>query len=154
MPQLLIEKTKMTTNNKITLGALEKCDLPDLGIYNLAIRVDTGAATSSLHVENVVEFEKDDARYIHFDIHPDVYDVEKITRHTAKVEAMRKVKSSTATRERRYLIETTFAIGDNAWPIHITLTDRSEMTYLMLLGREAMQDKVLVDPSEEFLFSC
>lgn len=143
-----------TTNDKIVLGALEKCDLPDIGIFNLVVRVDTGAATSSLHVENVVEFKKGKERYIHFDIHPDVYDVEKITRHTAKVEAMRRVKSSTATRERRFLIETTFVIGEYSWPIHITLTDRSEMTYLMLLGREAMSNKLLVDPSKEFLFSC
>ncbi len=144
----------MKASDKIILGALEKCDLPDLSIQNLVMRVDTGATTSSLHVENVVEFEKDGNKYIHFDIHPDYYDVDKITRHTSKVEAMRSVKSSTATRERRYLIETTLVIGNNAWPIHITLTDRSEMTYLMLLGREAMQDKVLVDPSAEFLFSC
>ncbi len=141
-------------NNKIHLGALEKCDLPDIGITNLVMRVDTGATTSSLHVENVVEFEQDGDQWIQFDIHPDVYDVAKITRHASKIEARRKVKSSTATLERRYVIETTLAIGEHAWPIKITLTDRSEMTYMMLLGREAMQDKILVDPSEEFLFSC
>lgn len=142
------------SNKKIILGALEKCDLPDIGIFNLVMRVDTGAATSSLHVENVEEFEKDGEQYINFDIHPDVYDVERITRHSSKVEAIRRVKSSTATRERRFLITTTLVIGENAWPIHITLTDRSEMTYNMLLGREAMQDKILVDPSKEFIFSC
>jgi hypothetical protein len=141
-------------NDKICLGALEKCDLPDIGIYNLVMRVDTGAATSSLHVENVTEFEKNGDKWIQFDIHPDVYDVEKVTRHESKVKARKKVKSSTATLERRYVIETTLKLGDHAWPIKITLTDRSEMTYMMLLGREAMQSKILVDPSEEFLFSC
>jgi hypothetical protein len=138
---------------KIILGALEKCDLPDIGITNLVMRVDTGATTSSLHVENVEEYEKNGESWISFDIHPDVYDVVKITRHASKVEARRKVKSSTATLERRFVIETTLSIGDNQWPIQITLTDRSEMTYMMLLGREAMSDKVLVDPSKEFLFS-
>jgi len=142
------------TSNKFVLGALEKCDLPDISIFNLVMRVDTGAATSSLHVENVEEFEKNGETWISFDIHPDVYDVAKITRHSSKVEAMRSVKSSTATKERRYLIETTLVIGEHSWPIKITLTDRSQMTYMMLLGREAMQDRLLVDPSKEFLFSC
>ncbi len=145
----------MTQENKtILVGALERCNLPDLGITNLVIRVDTGAATSSLHVENVKEYKEKNETWIKFDIHPDVYDVEKVTRHKAKLLARRKVKSSTATLERRYVIETTFEIGDASWPIHITLTDRSEMTYMMLLGREAMQSKVIVDPSQEFIFSC
>ncbi len=140
---------------KILLGAVERVNLPDLGISNLVIRVDTGAATSSLHVENVEEFELDGESYINFDIHPDVYNVEKITRHTAKVESMKRVKSSTATRERRYVIETKLQFDQNhKWPIKITLTDRSEMTYMMLLGREAMSNKILVDPSREFIFSC
>lgn len=141
-------------DKKILVGALERCNLPDLGITNLVIRVDTGAATSSLHVENVKEYKEKDETWIKFDIHPDVYDVEKVTRHKARLLARRKVKSSTATLERRYVIETTFEIGDVSWPIHITLTDRSEMTYMMLLGREAMQSKIIVDPSQEFIFSC
>jgi len=139
---------------KLLLGALEKCDLPDIGIANLVMRVDTGATTSSLHVENIEEFQKNGKTWISFDIHPDVYDVVKKTRHSSKIKARRKVKSSTATLERRYVIETTLAIGDHSWPIKMTLTDRSEMTYMMLLGREAMSDKILVDPSAEFLISC
>jgi hypothetical protein len=140
-------------SGKLVLGALEKCDLPDLGISNLVMRVDTGAATSSLHVENVEEFEKDGMPWISFDIHPDVYDVEKVTRHTSKVNARRKVRSSSETLEHRYVIATTLAINEHKWCININLSDRTEMTYLMLLGRQAMADKVLVDPSQEFLLS-
>ena len=140
--------------DKLLLGALEKCNLPDIGISNLVMRVDTGATTSSLHVENVEEYEKDGKPWISFDIHPDVYDVVKITRHSSRIKARRNVKSSTATLEHQFVIETTLAIGEHSWPIKITLTDRSEMTYMMLLGREAMSDKILVDPSADFLFSC
>jgi hypothetical protein len=138
---------------KLVVGALEKCDLPDLGISNLVMRVDTGAATSSLHVENVEEYEKGGKSWISFDIHPDVYNVAKITRHSSVVKARRKVRSSSETLEHRYVIATTLAIGEHKWPIRINLTDRTEMTYLMLLGRQAMADKILVDPSQEFLVS-
>jgi hypothetical protein len=135
------------------VGALEKCDLPDLGITNLVMRVDTGAATSSLHVENVEEYLVDGKSWISFDIHPDVYNVEKITRHSSEVKARRKVRSSSETLERRYVISTTLAIGDHKWRIKINLTDRTEMTYLMLLGRQAMAKRIIVDPGEEFLIS-
>jgi len=63
----------------------------------------------------------------------------------------RVVKSSTGDRQSRFVIETQIVLGGQQWPIHITLTDRSSMTYLMLLGRQAMQDRIIVDPSLEYL---
>ena len=60
---------------KIIIGSLEKCDLPQLSIDGLHVRVDTGAKTSSLHVDNIEEFQKDDELWIAFDMHQDVYDI-------------------------------------------------------------------------------
>lgn len=137
--------------DRTLVGAIELCNLPLLAIENLTIRVDTGAATSSLHVDNIDEFERDKETWVSFDIHPDIHDVDEVVRRESKVKAVRKVKSSTATRERRYLIETRIELAGESWEIQLTLTDRSEMTYLMLLGREAMNGKLLVDPSEEYL---
>ncbi|MBU2878811.1 MULTISPECIES: ATP-dependent zinc protease family protein [Aliiglaciecola] len=140
-----------TYQNMPVIGALELCNLPELAIQNLNIRVDTGATTSSLHVDDIEEFEKDGETWVSFNIHPDIHDVNDIVRREAKVEAVRKVKSSTATRERRYLIETLLEIAGASWKIHLSLTDRSEMTYLMLLGREAMSGRLVVNPGEEYL---
>lgn len=139
--------------NKPLVGSLELCDLPELSIQNLNIRVDTGAATSSLHVDNIEEFERDDDLWVSFDIHPDIHDVNEIVRREAKVQTIRKVKSSTATKERRYYIETPIEMAGMRWNIHLTLTDRSEMTYLMLLGREAMSGRLIVDPEHEYLLT-
>ncbi|MBF7073509.1 ATP-dependent zinc protease [Glaciecola sp. MH2013] len=139
--------------NKILVGSLEQCNLPGLGITELHVRVDTGAATSSLHVDNIEEFELDGESWIRFDIHPDIHDVQKLRRCEAKVSSRRKVKSSTATKQRRYVIETMIEMAEQHWPIQLTLTDRSEMTYLMLLGREAMAGKFIVDPSLEYLLN-
>ena len=138
-------------NNKTLVGSLEQCNLPDLAIKGLHVRVDTGAATSSLHVDNIEEFKRDKEKWITFDIHPDIHDVKKLFKCEAKVTSRRKVKSSTATKQRRYVIETMIEMGTETWPIQLTLTDRSEMTYLMLLGREAMAGKFIVDPSCEYL---
>ena len=137
--------------NKTTIGAIEQCNLPKLAIKGLHIRVDTGAATSSLHVDNVEEFEKDGVPWVSFDIHPDYHDVKRVVRRETPVVSRKIVKSSTATRERRFVITTPITMNDTTWDIQLTLTDRSNMTYLMLLGREAMQDRFIVDPSIEYI---
>lgn len=141
------------THNKIVVGALECCDLPDLGITNVEMRVDTGAATSSLHVDNIEEFLKDERRWVSFDIHPDIHNVEKIVHTTAPLRGKKVVKSSSADKEKRVVIRTSIRLGGEMWKIKLTLTDRSTMNYLMLLGREAMKDRIMVDPSHEFILS-
>ncbi|WP_372742490.1 ATP-dependent zinc protease, partial [Neptunomonas sp.] len=111
------------------------------------------ATTSSLHVDNIEEFVKEKKRWVRFDIHPDIHNVKKIVTTTAPLQAKKVVKSSSADKEKRVVINTTIKIGQDSWPIQLTLTDRSTMTYLMLLGREAMKDRILVDPSHDFLVS-
>lgn len=139
--------------NKKIVGAVELCDLPAFTITDLNVRVDTGAATSSLHVDNIEEFEVDDELWIRFDIHPDIHNVDRVVRREVKVEAKKRVKSSTATREKRYVIVTPIIMDSVQWDIQLTLTDRSEMTYLMLLGREAMSGHFIVDPEHDFLLT-
>lgn len=138
-------------DNKMLVGAVEKCDLPLLQISELEVRIDTGAKTSSLHVDNIKEFKCDKQRWIEFDIHPDAHDVDVIVHRKARIKAKRTIKSSNAEKETRYIIETDIVMGTERWPIEISLSDRSGMTYLMLLGREAMAGRLLVDPGDQFL---
>lgn len=138
---------------KLIVGSLETCDLPELGISGLEIRVDTGAKTSSMHVDNLTKFQKNGRPWLKFDIHPDAYQTEKVITSEAILHDLRKIKSSNGESEQRYVIKTTLKLGADQWPIQITLTDRSDMSYLMLLGREGMADRLLVDPSKTFLLS-
>lgn len=137
--------------SKLIVGNLEKCDLPELKIQNLHIRIDTGAKTSSLHVDNLTPFIKNNESWVRFDIHPDIHDVERIIQCESIVHDQRTVKSSNGTSEERYVIQTLFCLGRQSWLIQITLTNRSDMSYLMLFGREGMGDKLLVDPSQQYL---
>ncbi|GAA5213499.1 ATP-dependent zinc protease [Corallincola platygyrae] len=136
---------------KLIIGNLEVCDLPELGIKDLQVRIDTGAKTSSLHVDNIVRLKVDGKPHVEFDLHPDLYDLSEVVRCRVPVSDTRRIKSSNGDTEQRSVIRTRFKLGDHEWPIEITLSNRKEMTYLMLLGREAMADKVLVDPSATFL---
>ena len=76
--------------SKLKVGALELCALPELGIENLHVRVDSGAATSSLHVDNIEEFSRNGRNWVSFDLHPDVHNVEKFTRTTVESRGARK----------------------------------------------------------------
>ncbi len=134
-------------------GITELCDLPELEISNLHVRVDTGAKTSSLHVDNLQEFNRGGKLWVSFDIHPDYHNVDYIVRREAPVKDIRTIKSSNAIKENRYVIDTLIDMGMDQWTIELTLTDRSGMTYLMLLGREAMAGRLLVDPEKEYLLT-
>lgn len=139
--------------NKLIIGALEIGSLPELNIKDLHIRVDTGAKTSSLHVDNIKLIKKKGKSWISFDLHPEIHNVDTIVSCESALHDIRKIKSSNGISEQRYVIKTPIQFGSHSWPIEITLTDRSEMSYLMLLGRQGMENRVLVDPSENFLIS-
>jgi hypothetical protein len=143
----------MSIKSKTIIGRLELIKLPDLEIENLQVRVDTGAKTSSLHVDNLIKVTKGGKPWANFDIHPDVHNVEKIVNCSAPISDIRKIKSSNGNAEVRYVIKTEIVLGEQTWPIEITLTNRADMNYLMLLGREALGKRFLVDPSKVFLIS-
>lgn len=136
--------------DRLIIGNLELCSLPELGIVDLEVRVDTGAKTSSLHADNIRKFRKRGKLFVAFDLHPDIYNLEKTINCEAPVVDSRKIKSSNGSAEQRYVVRTTFSIGQQSWPIEITLTNRQDMSYMMLLGREGMGDRVYVDPSRAF----
>ena len=140
-------------NSKLVLGNLELCNLPDIGVHDLEMRVDTGAKTSSLHVDNLEKVIRDGKPWIKFDIHPDIYKIDKLIHCESPLYDIRNIKSSNGMSEQRYIIQTRLQLGSESWMIELSLGDRSDMSYLMLLGRQGMQDKVLVDPSSTFLLS-
>ncbi|MGY0216434.1 ATP-dependent zinc protease family protein [Endozoicomonadaceae bacterium StTr2] len=148
-----MDEARKPPDDKIIIGCVEICDLPDLFITDLEVRIDTGAKTSSLHVDNLSPFKKAGKPWVKFDIHPHIHNVDDIVQCKAPVKDIRTIKSSNGISEKRYVINTAFKIGGFSWLIDITLTNRSDMTYLMLLGREGMGNLVLVDPSRTFVMS-
>ena len=141
----------MTENEKLIIGCVESCSLEQLGISDMDVRIDTGAKTSSLHVDNIKKYVKDGVTRVQFDIHPNSHDVEQVMTCHAKVTDIRRIKSSNGKSEQRYVIKTPIKLGKLVWEIEITLTNRSDMSYLMLLGREGLDDKFLVDASSAYL---
>jgi len=141
----------MQSTDKIIIGRLESIALPELGIEELQVKIDTGAKTSSLHVDNIVKYMEKGKLSVKFDIHPDIHNVERLISCKAVISDIRKIKSSNGVAEQRYVIKTPMRMGNETWPIEITLTDRTDMNYLMLFGREAIGNRLLVDTSQVFL---
>ena len=131
---------------KIIIGKEEWCGLPELGLPAIKARVDSGAKTSSLHAFNIHQFEEAGKRYVHFDIHPIQNNRKIIQSCRGLVVDKREVKSSSGDKERRPVIKTPITLGDETWEIEVTLTNRDSMGYRMLIGREAMTNRVLIDP--------
>ncbi len=137
--------------NKIILGCEEWCSFPELGIPTIKARVDSGAKTSALHAINIAPFIKDEQNWVRFDINPIQNNVKTIIHCEAPLVDKRVVKSSSGFREHRYVIQTSLDIGNSKWLIEMTLTNRDSMGFRMLLGREAMSGRVLVDPEQKYL---
>lgn len=138
-------------SNKIILGSEEWCSFPELGIPAIKARVDSGAKTSALHAINIAPFIKEGENWVKFDINPIQNNLKTVIHCEAKLIDKRVVKSSSGFREQRYVIQTIIKIGSDTWAIEMTLTNRDSMGFRMLLGREAMSGRILVDPEQKYL---
>lgn len=138
-------------NTLITVGWREWLALPELGLPPVKAKVDTGAKTSCLHAFSVEPFTKDDKTWVRFGMHPNQNDTISETFCEAEVSDQRMVTDSGGHQENRYVITTPLLIAGRQWPIEITLTNRDTMRFRMLLGRTAMEERVIVNPSASYL---
>lgn len=140
----------MTSEERIIVGSEEWCVFPSLNIPAIKARVDSGAKTSAIHAFNIQAFQRGGEDWVSFYVHPLQNDRKSVVRCEAPVVDRRTVKSSTGTAEKRFVIRTAIELGDNFWEVELTLSNRDSMGYRMLLGREAMLGRMLVDPAESF----
>ena len=134
-----------------TIGWREWLSLPDLGIDKIKAKVDTGARTSALHAFSLQLFKENFKDRIRFDIHPLQHNTVKMVTCVADVVDLRWVSDSGGHREERFVINTPVVMGEDIWPIEITLTERDTMLFRMLLGRSAIRHRYLVNPARSFI---
>ena len=133
------------------IGWREWIGLPDLGIVGIKAKIDTGARTTALHAVEIERREHTDGT------HWLAFTVPAGNGHeTLRVEAPmieeREVRNTSGVPDPRPVIRTTLSIGRRRWPIEVTLADRTEMGFDVILGRTAIRRRgLLVDPGRSWL---
>lgn len=130
---------------KAIIGWREWCAMPDLALPGVLAKIDTGAKTSALHAFNIGPSDRGDD-WLAFSVHP----VQRRRRPEIRCEArcvdLRAVTSSNGKTEERPVIETTIVMGPQTFVTEITLTNRDEMGFRMLIGRQSLSRRFIVDP--------
>lgn len=135
---------------KKIIGRIEVVDLPELGLYNIEAKIDTGAETSVIHCEDMETIEKDG--HLHILAHVSPYDKsDEIVTLTFPVHRERTVRNSFGQAETRHIFLTKIRLFDTLYDIKLSFRDRSTMSFPMLLGRNFITGKFLVDVSRKHL---
>ena len=146
-----LDHTASILNKRQIIGWREWIEFPSLHDTYIKAKIDTGARTSSIHAWNIRAFSDGGTPYVSFVLHPvqrrKLPEVECV----AEIHDERSVTSSSGHKERRYVIKQTVKLKGVEWPIELTLANRDLLGFRVLLGREALRKKFLVDPGRSFL---
>lgn len=132
------------------IGWREWVALPDLGVRRVKAKVDTGALTSALHAFDIRRFRRGKKRMVRFKIHPYQRDTKRTVEAEAPLADRRMVRSSSGHETLRAVIVTEVEVLGQRWPIELTLVARGDMGFRMLLGRQALRGRFVVDPGRSF----
>ena len=132
------------------MGWREWIEFPDFGIKRVKVKVDSGARSSSLHAENIELFQLRGQMGVRFLVLPLQRSRLRAVSCQALLHDERYVKSSNGSRELRPVIRTAVSWGGQSWEVDVTLTSRDLMGFRMLLGREAIRRRYLVDTGRSY----
>ncbi len=142
---IAVQPTEPNKKDLPLIGWREWVKLPDLGCKGIKVKVDTGARSSAIHAFNIQEVEKDGQAWVTFEIHPDQKSDKRVISTQAKILEYREVRNSGGKATLRPVIVTPVTMRGETWLIELTLANRDDMGFRMLLGRQAIRDRFLVD---------
>ena len=132
------------------IGSEEWCAFDGLKLPAIKARVDSGAATSSIQASEIKVVKHNNENWVKFQVNPIQDNLSIGVEYFAKVIGTRVVKSSTGIASKRFVIKTPLRIGDITFEVELTLANRDGMDFRMLLGREAINKRFMIDPAEKF----
>jgi hypothetical protein len=134
----------------VIIGWREWVSLPGLAIPRIKAKIDTGARSSSLHTFDIERFEVAGRSMVRFSVHPIQRRDQIAIKCQAEIHDIRSVRSSSGLASDRIVIQTPVLWMGEQWNVDLTLADRSEMGFRMLVGREAVRGRMLVDPGRSY----
>jgi hypothetical protein len=133
------------------IGWREWVELPSLGVTAIKAKMDTGARSSALHAVDIEQFEENGVRMVAFSVHPRQKTTSTELRCVLPLLDERPVRNSGGTTTLRPVIRTLLTFGDDSWPIDLSLIARDLMGFRLLLGREAIRRRYIIDPARSYL---
>ncbi|NPD04403.1 hypothetical protein HN031_06840 [Nocardioides sp. zg-1308] len=133
--------------DRVVVGWREWVGLPQADLPWVKAKIDTGARSSSIHAFDLEAFEADGREWVRFSIHPWQRSDEDRTELTVPVLDRREVRSSNGQVEQRYAVAMDVVLAGRPLTTVMTLSNRDEMGFRMLIGREALERGFLVDAS-------
>ena len=130
---------------KITIGRSDKADFPELLLSEIDVKVDSGAYTSSIHCSNIKEISVNGEPFIQFTLLDPEHSFYNNKEFTFKNYNSKLVKSSNGISEMRFMIQTEIFIFNTTFPIYLTLSERKDMKFPVLLGRKFLNKKFVID---------
>lgn len=146
----MYQVSRSTHSNTLT-GWREWVSLPDLGVDWIKAKIDTGARTSSLHAFDIQEFERDGEAWVRFRVKPWQDSQEDAVVVESPIHDRRAVRSSSGHAQERLVVQLMILLVDREVMAEVTLSNRDEMGFRMLIGREALRRGYVVDPARSFL---
>jgi len=140
----------MSIDGKRIAGWREWVGLPGLGVRQIKAKLDTGARTSALHAFDMETYWQGDEFRVLFFVHPLQRNDKKAIACEAGVAGTRTVTNPGGRRQKRLIIRTDITLGEQTWPIDLSLTDRDEMGFRLLIGRTAMHRNMIIDPDHSY----
>lgn len=122
----------------LIVGWMEYVDLPDLGLLKVKAKIDTGARTSAIHARDIETFSKGDEDWVRFTTHSPNADTD--IQVESPLHSRRSIKNTSGVPEERVVIRTRFRMAQRLWTIDLSLTDRGNMTFGLIVGRTALKN--------------
>ncbi|WP_452230352.1 MULTISPECIES: ATP-dependent zinc protease family protein [unclassified Lacinutrix] len=128
-----------------TIGRVDKIDFPKLDLYNIDVKIDTGAYTSAIHCSQIIVDGENLKCTFYSKGHPNFSGKEVIFENFTKTN----VKSSNGFKENRFKVKSEVVFFGKTYKINLTLSTREEMRFPVLIGRQFLKRKFLVDVDQE-----